>query len=169
MKYKSFLVSLCALMLCIPVNAEDNRICSNPDLPCESEQYTFEKYDLSFKLPEKLTWLNTYQSESFYAILLKSVKTTTNKGNCQYVAEPERLEIQAMFPNHKVFASHIGCNDVSPDMIAYTNVNSGYNFLAIYAGHTLKEAKQLLKEIKKKTKFSDLNVRKMQVELYYGD
>jgi hypothetical protein len=167
MEYKNFLFGLCLSLYCGLINAAtDSKVCSNPSAPCQSEAYIFEDYELSFKLPKQLTWLNTYQSESFYAILLKSIRA---EGDCKYVAERERLEVQAMFPERKVFASHNGCNDISPDMLSYTNTNADHNFLALYAGRTLAEAEQFLPAVKKHAQFSDANIRKMQVELYYGD
>ena len=162
-------MTLCGLALYTQVHAQDNYPCSNPDAPCQSEQYTFEDYELSFRLPKKLVWLKTYQSDTFYAILLKSVEAKTDAGKCQYISESKRLAVQAQFPEHKVFASHNGCNDISPDMVTYTNVNSDYNFLAVYAGQTRKEAERRLSTVEKQGQFSGPNIRKMQVELYYGD
>jgi hypothetical protein len=140
-------------------------VCPTPDTPCSPPSYKFAPYDLSFfNLPNKLKWMTAHNSEYFYAIILKSSKAIypehpDNDTKCGgYFSEKERLSVQAMFPCRKVFASRHGCS-----MVWYRNVNTQYNFLAIYAGQTSGEAKKVLKKVKATGHFTDVNIRKMQV------
>jgi hypothetical protein len=153
-----------------------SEVCGNPAvlcrLPAQSFMQTlFEPYDLAFQLPKILNWQSTYYSENFYAIILKSNKSLpdqgpiTDKPCAGYFTEDERLKVQKVFPEHKVFASRFGC---SGHPVFYTNTNRDYNFLAIFAGLTMSEAKILINSIKTHG-FYDANIRKMQVSLDYGD
>ena len=65
-----------------------------------------------------------------------------------------------MFPERKVFASRFGCARLGQAW--YTNTNSDYNFLAVYAGETVQEARQVLQHMHAQG-FHDANVRQMQV------
>ncbi len=138
-------------------------VCGIPDQPCATTSYEFAAYDLSFNLPAELEWQTAHPSEYFYAIILKSSKAIypdpsdlMDETECgDYFSEQERLSVQALFPQHKVFAARHGCS-----MVWYNNVNQKYNFLAVYTG-TLAEAKKLLKAASKQ--FKGANIRKMQV------
>ncbi|QTA85172.1 SH3 domain-containing protein [Desulfonema magnum] len=144
-------------------------VCPNPSYPCSTSDYTFRPYELSFILPNELKWRNIYKSVSFYAILLKSIKTVPaeeHDDECSgYFSETDRLRVQAMFPSHKVFASRFGCHD----FVYYTNTNEKYNFLAVYGGKTKPEAQNVLAKVRRTGRFSGSNIRKMQVVLDYGD
>jgi len=144
-------------------------VCGHPDQPCTPPSYEFAAYDLSFNLPAELAWQTAHHSEYFYAIILKSSKAIypdpadlEDETECGgYFSEQERLSVQATFPEHKVFAARHGCS-----LVWYNNVNQDYNFLAIYAGKTLAEAKKLLNTVPKK--FKGANIRKMQVVVDNG-
>jgi hypothetical protein len=140
------------------------QVCPNPATPCKHESYTFQPYELSVSLPKELAWMTAHYSLPFYAILLRSVRALPAEDPtdiCRgYISEQERLKVQAMFLQRKVFASRNGC--FGPGMVWYTNINSNYNFLAVYGGETLEEAQQFLNQVKAKG-FHDATIRKMQV------
>jgi len=149
----------------------NGKVCSNPLAPCQSMKWQFRDYDLSFKLPPNLKWLNNYRSATFYAVILKSQRAIQDPdgpagaGECSgYVSEAERKRVQALFPTRKVFASRFGCG--SPG-VWYTDVNADYNFLAVYAGETQASANTFLQTIR--STFPGSNTRRMQVVLDYGD
>jgi hypothetical protein len=140
------------------------KVCPNPAAPCTHDSYTFQSYELSVSLPKELAWMTAYYSSPFYAILLRSVKAipaADPTDECRgYISEQERLKVQAIFPQRKVFASRNGC--FGPGMVWYTNINSKYNFLAVYGGETLEEAQQFLKQVKAKG-FHAAKIRKVQL------
>ncbi len=150
----------------------DAFVCSTPDTPCSTPigDDFFAPYDLSFNLPNPLKWQTAHNSNHFYAIILKSSKAIypSNRDDdtkCGgYFSEKERLSVQAMFPYRKVFASRHNCG-----IVQYNNVNNQYNFLAVYAGKTSGEANKILKRVKATGHFTDVNIRKMQVVVYYGE
>jgi hypothetical protein len=149
------------------------KVCPNPSVPCAGTKGKFGPQDLPFHLPASLKWLTNYYSASFYAVILKSREAVLDPDGpagpvkCSgYFSERERLEVQAWFPNQKVFASRFGCG--SPG-VGYTNVNYNFNFLAVYAGETQAAANSFLRQLKASGKFPGSNFRKMQVVLDYGD
>jgi hypothetical protein len=128
-------------------------VCGNPNVSCPSA-VTFQPYDLPFRMPQSAV---IYDTELFYAIILKSVPTTND--NCDnYVAEPERLAAQALFPNLKVFASRCA----EPGNLSYSNTNPKTNFMAVYAGTTLAEANRVLATVQAMRKFPGANMRRMR-------
>lgn len=145
-------------------------VCGNPASPCV-KSYRFPPHDLSFTLPAKLKWQTNYRSAYFYAIILKSRPVVQDENvddvRCSrgYYSEEERSRVQALFPAKKVFATRNGCYMPS---VWYTNVNSKYEFVSVYAGTTEAEAKALLPTVKVKG-FIDANIRKMHVALGNGD
>ena len=146
-------------------------VCGEPQAPCSSSAYAFAAYDLSCCLSAQLSWQTAHNSRHFYAILLSSVKAIqADPGNPNddsrcggYVAEARRLAVQAMFPQRKVFASRHGCR-----MVWYNNVNNTYNFLAVFAGTSFKDAKLLLRTINASGRFPGANIRQMQVVVDNG-
>jgi hypothetical protein len=140
------------------------KVCPQPAAPCRPNSYAFQPYELSVNLPKDLAWMTAHYSRPFYAILLRSVKAIPAEDptdECRgYISESERLKVQAMFPDRKVFASRNGC--FGPGMVWYTNINPKYNFLGVYGGETLEEAQQFLTQVQAKG-FHDATIRKMQV------
>jgi hypothetical protein len=140
------------------------QVCPDPAAPCNPQSYTFQPFELSVPLPKELAWMTAHYSLPFYAIVLRSVKAIPAENptdECRgYFSEDERSKVQAMFPERKVFSSRNGC--FGPGMVWYTNVDPKYNFLAVYAGGTLAEARQFLKHVRAKG-FRDAMIRKMQV------
>lgn len=132
------------------------KVCGNPNIKCKSGDYIFGKHELPFEVPSRNVVI--YESEPFYAIVLKSYKTK-DYTNCENaISERDRLEIQDMFPNNKVFA----LNCLEPGSLYYTNVAVDVNFIAVYAGKTLAEANKFLKTVQSTGKFKGIKVRKMQ-------
>jgi hypothetical protein len=128
-------------------------ICGNPLVSCKTSG-TFQPYDLPFRVPKNAV---IYDTELFYAIILKSVGT--REDDCDvFVPESERLAVQALFPDHKVFSSR--CPDV--ETLFYANISSKHRIMAIYAGSTLVEAKRLLESVKGTGKFPGANIRRLR-------
>lgn len=128
-------------------------VCGNPKVPCKTSA-TFEPNDLPFRLPANAV---IYDTELFYAVMLKSVKSPDD--NCDvFVSESERVAAQALFPDHKVFASR--CTE--PGHLYYTNTSSNAHFMAVYAGTTLSEANRMLAAVQATGKFPGANIRHMR-------
>ena len=138
--------------------AKKGSICGNPKVACKTS-VPFEPNDLPFRVPANSVIFDT---ELFYAIILKSV--ATSEEDCTvFVAENERLQTQALFPDHKVFTSK--CADPggeNPGMLFYTNVNPKFRIMAVYGGTTLAEAKRVLEAVKATGKFPGANLRRMR-------
>ena len=129
-------------------------VCGNPLLACKTSA-TFQPNDLPFRVPANSVIFDT---ELFYAVILKSVGVTDDNCNV-FVPETERLETQALFPDHKVFTSR--CAD--PENLFYTNVSEKHRMMAVYAGTTLAQAKRFLNAVKVTTgKFPGAYVRPMR-------
>lgn len=149
-----------------PVVIETNgAVCADPAAPCTS-LYKFRDNELSFRLPDQFKLLNSYSSATFYAIILKSLPAVDNGPSAPctqgIVPEPERQRIQAIFPRQKVFTSTSGCY-MTP--VWYTNTNTAYNFVAVYAGESAAQAQAALAKVRATGQFPGANVREMQVVL----
>jgi hypothetical protein len=120
----------------------------------------FKSHELSFKTSNDGVARAEYRSEPFYAIILKTV------GRCS-VSEEERLKVQTLFLKNKVFSNRFECDDNPEENVTYTNVNTRFDFIAVYAGSTLSQAKQLLAEVEATGQFPRANIRKMQVVRVY--
>ena len=166
MKKKNF-IFLSALLLIftfVSINAQAQRktakpklgkICGNPQISCRTADANFQAHEIPFEIPKGAV---IYESETFYAIILKTVKLNSNT-NCENaVSEKERLKFQELFKDNKVFA--LKCSDAGD--LYYTNIANDVNFIAVYAGKTLAEANNFLKTVKAAGKFKGANARKMQ-------
>jgi|SRR4030095_14177902 hypothetical protein len=138
-------------------------VCYQPTVKCPSS-YSFAPYQLPFVIKEKLVFGKSYQSEEFYAVILKSVKAVGDP-DCTIVTEEERLETQKLWPTRKVFASHLNCPE---ELVLYDNVDRNFNFLAVYAGKTLKEAQRVLTQIKANPRYSQVYLKRMRVIVEYS-
>jgi len=139
-------------------------VCSSPSAPCPTK-YSFESYQLPFKIKQQLVFGRTYKSAFFYAVILASVPAQDEAGECRHIEESARLDAQSLFPERKVFASHFGCAE---ELILYTNVNQSFNFMGIYAGVTKAEANKVLGRVRATGRFSTANIRRMQVVLEFS-
>ena len=128
-------------------------VCGNPMVQCKTIA-TFEPYALPFRVPENAVIVDT---ELFYAVILKSVKADESDCNV-FIPESERLQTQALFPDHKVFTSR--CNDIDTEF--FSNVNRNSRIMAVYAGTTLAEANRMLSAVKATGKFPGANIRRMR-------
>jgi hypothetical protein len=133
--------------------AKHASVCGNPMVPCKTSA-TFQPNDLPFRVPQNAVIFDT---ELFYAIILKTVGRDEN--DCDvFVSEHERLRTQALFPDHKVFASR--CAD--PETLFYTNTSPKQRFMAVYAGRSAAEANGMLQAVKATGKFPSANIRRMR-------
>jgi hypothetical protein len=128
------------------------QICGDPAMSC-GEPNMFQPYDLQFRIPRNAV---IWESEPFYAVMLKSVSAGQTCEN--HVPEDERLQAQALFPRHKVFADR--CPE--PGTLYYTGTNSDYRFMAVYAGRTRAEANRVLAMVRATGKFPTANLRRMR-------
>ncbi len=132
------------------------KVCGNPQIKCRTGSFEFGKHELGYEVPRGGNVIS--DSEPFYAVILKTVKLQ-NDVNCENaISESERLEIQKVFPRNKVFA--LKCSDAGD--VFYTNVAENINFIAVFAGRTMTEAKIFLKTIRTTGKYKGANLRKMQ-------
>lgn len=128
-------------------------ICGNPKLPCKTSA-TFQANDLPFRVPQDSVIFDT---ELFYAVILKTLRSTED--DCTvFIAESERLETQALFPDRKVFSSR--CYDI--ENLFYTNVDPKFRIMAVYGGSSLAEAKRVLESVKSTGKFPGAYLRRMR-------
>ena len=131
------------------------RVCPDPDAPCPSEM-TFEPYDLRFRLPKNAV---IYDSEEFYAVILKTVRAPSDEDCEQFVPEEERMEAQKLFPRRKVFTSR--CQQ--PMSVYYTNLAPRARVMAVYGGRTRAEAGRTLAEVRAAGKFPGAFLRRMRI------
>jgi hypothetical protein len=139
------------------------KVCSDPTARCNSS-YSFSPYQLPFTIKDKLIFGKTYTSQTFYAVILKTVKAAGDS-DCSYVDETERVEVQAIWPTRKVFTSRFSCPE---ELIVYENTEQNFNFLALYAGSTLKEARRVLAGVKTNGRYPQAYIKRMRVVLEYS-
>ena len=157
------LAMMCALavscVVIMPTDASAQRrarrgaVCGDPTVRCRTT-VTFESHDLPFAIPRNGA---IWESEFFYAVVLRSVRYAED--NCQqgFIPERDRLAAQAMFPNNKVFATRCA----EPGNLYYTGVNSNTHFMAIYGGRTRAEAARVLTRVQATGQFPGANIRRM--------
>lgn len=125
------------------------QVCGDPAVKCGE----FQPYDLQFRWPRNAV---IYETEPFYAIILQSISA---KNDCEsHISEETRLETQKLFPRNKVFADR--CPDAGS--VFYSDTNSDYRFMAVYAGKTRAEAERLLAIVRAQGKFPTANIRRMR-------
>src|SRR2546425_12561916 len=133
-------------------------ICDNPRVACKTTA-DFQPNDLPFRVPKNAVIVDTVP---FYAIILKSVPVSNDSCDV-FIPERDRLNAQALFPDHKVFSSR--CTD--PENLFYTNetaprkitnISETHRIMAVYAGPTLAKAKRFLESVKATGKFPGANI-----------
>jgi hypothetical protein len=140
------------------------KVCANPAAPCQSRVKEFAPYELSFELPKRLKTNVDYKSAPFFAVILKNKAgdpdTDCDQGEYSSRLERERKQLQARFPDRKVFADH-----QCPDMGAVSYIIDGKRntstLLAIYGGNTREESELVLAKIK--SGYRGAVVRRVQV------
>ena len=121
-------------------------VCPDPTVRCRTT-VEFQPYQLPFRVPANgIIW----ETEKFYAVILKSVRDESRGGNCDiFVPEAEREAAQALFPRNKVFASR--CYD--PGELYYEGIDPEVMFMAVFAGRTRAEAQAMLDKVKATGKY----------------
>jgi len=128
-------------------------ICGNPKVACKTS-VTFQPHDLQFRVPANAV---IWDTDPFYVVILKSMPA--NNDSCDvFIPETERLAAQALFPEHKVFASRC----IEPGELFYTNVSENHRIMAVYGGTTLAEAKRVLAAVNATGKFPGANIRRIR-------
>jgi hypothetical protein len=146
-----------------------NEVCPHPDKPCTRKDKEFAEWELSFRLPAKITPNKTYSSAPFYAVMLKTYKSVEDCDGGEFIeaVENERKQFQNLQLERKVFASY-GC----PNMDAVNYEFEGRwdaakemvlidNFIAVYAGKTAEEAEVLRRELR--DEYPEAVVKRMTV------
>lgn len=151
----------------VPRTVLQQEVCPNPQAPCHTATKKFASYELSFRLPGKLTRGKTYESLPFYAVIVKTYKEEScDADDHTQSIERERLRIQLAYPHNKVFASY-SCPNL--DAVDYSFPGkldaSGervliMTFVAVYAGKTQKEANEFLAYVK--TVYQDASLKQMK-------
>ena len=130
-------------------------ICGNPKIPCKTSA-TFPVNDLPFRIPATA---NIYDTDLFYAVILKSISVPDENNCVTFIPERERLAAQTLFPDHKVFSSR--CAEPG-EGLWYTNTSQKARFMAVYAGMTIADANLMLARIKATGKYPNANIRRMR-------
>jgi len=133
-----------------------NAVCSDPSKPCHHKEKRFDDWELSFKMPVKLTPSKAHRSAPFYAVILKTypMGEDCDGGDFIEAAEADRKREQANQLDRKVFASYecpnmgaVGYDfDGRWDSKKETVILS--NFIAIYAGTSKAEGEEALRFMK---------------------
>lgn len=133
-----------------------NRVCGDPGEPCEHKEKEFAEWELTFKLPAKISANKLYRSAPFYAVLLKTYESVEDCDGGEFIEaiEAERRREQSQNFLNKVFASY-SCPNMDAIGYEFDGANDPKtgntliaNFIAIYAGDTKAEADKLLQELK---------------------
>jgi hypothetical protein len=131
-------------------------VCPDPARPCTLAGGPFKPNELSFDAPIRFEFdRGEDRSQPFHAVILRS-------GAICIYDESRRLEVQALFPDRKVFAHRHFCEDFG-DKVTYTNIDRTRGFIGVYAGRNEREAKAFLAQVRKDARFRDAYLRKMQV------
>ena len=133
-----------------------NAVCPDPSKPCHHKDKRFDDWELSFKMPAKLTPNKAHKSAPFYAVILKTYPMGEDCDGGEFIeaAEADRKREQANQLQRKVFASY-----ECPNMGAVNYDFEGRwtkdgqslalgNFIALYAGTTRAEGEEALKFLK---------------------
>jgi hypothetical protein len=122
-----------------------NGVCPNPNAACQHKNKKFAEWELSFKMPAKILPNKPYRSAQFYAVLLKAndVNAECDGGEFIEAVEEERKKIQSYFSERKVFTSY-NCPNFTGRMSADGERIEIDNFIAVYAGYTEAEAKEVI-------------------------
>ena len=130
-------------------------VCGDPTVRCRTS-IEFQPYQLPFRIPANAA---IWETEQFYAVILKSVRDESKGGNCDvFVPEAEREAAQSLFPRNKVFASRC----MEPGDLFYTGVAEGAQFVAVYAGRTRAEGEAMLERVRATGQYPGANLRRLR-------
>ena len=109
---------------------------------------------MPFEVPE-----NVYiaETETFYAVVLKSFRVSEEECENKFISEDERLATQELFLNNKVFASR--CPD--PGNLFYNPIDYHVRFMAVFAGRTKAEATKMLNKVKETGQFPGAYIKQL--------
>ena len=133
------------------------RICGNPRAACKADKQLFGDYDLPFETPKGYV---VYESQPFYAIILKSVNIPSDGLSQDAFTNEERLVAQKLFPDNKVF----GMIGTDPGMLFYKGIQENTAFMGVFAGRTMTEAKLFLKTVNKSGKYKGAYIKRLIAE-----
>ena len=140
--------------------SKQGKICGNPNIKCKTDKTLFEPNEIPFETSRNFV---IFESQTFYAIILKSKKVSDifadNNGCRNISSEEERLNVQKLFPNNKVFTQNCGYNN-----FYYSGLQDSTVFMAVYGGRTLTEAQTFLKTVKQKKEFESTYIKKMKAQ-----
>ncbi len=140
--------------------SKQGKICGNPNTNCKTDKSLFEPNEIPFETSSSFV---IFESQTFYAVILKSKKVAdifADDNNCRNIAsEEERLNVQKLYPNNKVFTQNCGYNN-----LYYTGIQDSTVFIAVYGGKTLAEAQNFLKIVEQNQKFKGAYIKKMQAQ-----
>ena len=131
------------------------KVCPDPNRPCDG----FKPNELSFAIAQPFKFdRGRDRSLSFFAVILKS-------GPLCGIDETERVKAQQRFPAAKVFLHRYMCEDFG-DKVTYSNINEKSGFVAVYAGETEVEARNVLAQAKA-AGYPDAYLRRMAAFVVY--
>lgn len=160
-RYASAMAAVLACVCAFTAAATENRTPGQiHDYPGTETATSRNPHNLSFEYPNDGLARAEFRSDEFYAIILKSAERCT-------LSEADRLGIQELFPENKVFMDRFECDEASEDNVTYTNINPDYSFIAVYAGTGIEDANQLLDGMDLAARFPGANIRRMQAVLVY--
>lgn len=133
---------------------EANFVCPAPNEPCQHAQKWFDDGELSFRLPEKIVLYKNYESEPFYAVILKTFPAPCSEFGANPQIETARARLQQNFPARKVFTEN-GCGRLSAveyDFAGKNNLKRGaasdLSFIAVFAGTSEAEAQKFFESVR---------------------
>ena len=148
-------------LLCLPsVEAQRGKkpklakICGDPTKTCKTSTQ-FEPNDLPFEVAENAV---IWETEKFYAVILKSFKVNDEECETKFVSEDERLATQELFPNNKVFTNR--CPE--PTFLFYDPIDYHVRFMGVYGGKTKVEAAKVLEKVKATGQFSGAYIKQLR-------
>jgi hypothetical protein len=142
-----------------------NKVCPDPKKPCHHREREFADWELPFHLPARIKANVNYKSAAFYAVIIKKIEEGCGELDFDPAVEKERARLQKLFPARKVFAEYSCPNmdAVGYDFAGKTDPKGEHvlymDYIAVYAGETADEAKQLIDELR--VKFPKAEIKKM--------
>lgn len=142
-------------------------VCTSLSSSCNRSYKSFAPYELGLVLPQRIKPNTTYESVTFYAVVLKMApagsESSCDQGEFSSGWENERKRVQALFSQKKVFADH-----QCPDMGAVSYIISGKPntrpFIAIYGGTTSNQASPVLAKMKGRYKTATIKPMRVAFE-----
>ena len=132
-------------------------ICPDPAVLCHSRARKFADFELQFRLPQVLRKGQTYRTDAFYAVIIKTYAEEACDADDHTISiEEERIRIQQEYPTRKVFGSYSCPNMDAVDYDFPGKLDASgervviMTYLAVYAGANEAEAETFAAELKKR-------------------